>query len=196
MKLVPAAPSRIVLWPAAVAVAVPGFHILVRASPFGPNFLYVMLGMPGLALAWVVGAIWGTVRLVAAARAGAWRAALAHLVLPVVVLAAASQPFATMRWLNSLGDRIHFEIMRPTYLAEVEAMRDTGEPKLALFNWGGMVWASYGVVYDASDEIALPRGQQSAAWRRRADHSELACDEYGYGFEPIREHFYFAGFGC
>jgi hypothetical protein len=63
-----------------------------------------------------------------------------------------------------------------------------------VFNWGGMVWASSGVVYDESDQVARPQERQSDDWRERASGTELACE--GYGVRPLLDHYYLVSFPC
>jgi hypothetical protein len=190
----PKSTDRILLWPSIIALALPTALVLLRASPVGPNFLYVILGMPGLLLLWASVALLAVAGVIVSTRTQAWRKAVSYAVLPIAVLVAASQPWMFLDVCNSMGDALHFKIMRAHYLSVVKAMPETGEPKLVVFNWGGMVWASDGIVYDESDEVALPPGRQSPAWRARASHTELSCD--GYFVSPLGDHFYLADFPC
>ena len=80
------------------------------------------------------------------------------------------------RFTNFAGDVLHLAVMYPSYAAAIERIPDNGEPKLVVFNFGGMIWVSSGAVYDASDEIEKPSGQQSEAWKRQAKTTELSCD--------------------
>ncbi len=124
-----------------------------------------------------------------------WPFVLAFVsIVPLAVLIAAWQPFTFIHLTNRLGDAVHFALMRASYLAKVEALPATGQPHFAVFHRGGMVWASNGVVYDESDEIVLPRGQQSDAAKRRLNRSELGCGEYTV--QRLGAHFYAADFSC
>ena len=67
-------------------------------------------------------------------------------------------------------------------------------PRLVVFDWGGMVWASTGLVYDETDQVSLPPGRQSADWLARASHSELSCE--GYGVQSLWDHYYLVSFPC
>lgn len=134
------------------------------------------------------------IKLVLSVRAHSWRRAISLALLPLVVLAGASAPVAVVRFCNRLGDTLHFELMRGHYLSVVDSMPGGEGPKLKIFNWGGMVWASNGVVYDQSDEVKLPHAKQSAAWRHRANNTELGCG--GYSLTPMGGHFYLADFSC
>ena len=152
-----------------------------------------MLGIPLLLVLWFSAALVAVARGILAARSGFRRRSLSLAVLPVLVLTAAVQPIAFVRFCCHVGDILHFEIMRPYYLAQVSEMPN-GAPRLAVFNWGGMVWASTGVIYDESDEVALPAGRQSVAWQERANRTDLVCE--GYGVEPMGGHFYLGYFPC
>ena len=61
-----------------------------------------------------------------------------------------------------------------------------------MFDWGGMSFASHGLVYDETDQVALPKGSQSADWLAQASHSELSCE--GYGVRALWDHYYLAEF--
>jgi hypothetical protein len=57
-----------------------------------------------------------------------------------------------------------------------------------------MIWLSNGVVYDESDEAALPTERQSDVWKRRSAPTELSCGTYD--IRPVGGHFYIADFAC
>ena len=63
-----------------------------------------------------------------------------------------------------------------------------------MFNWGGDIAITIGVVYDESDEVILPADHQSEAWKLRVAQNELSCD--GYTVQPMGGHFYLAEFRC
>ncbi len=87
--------------------------------------------------------------------------------------------------------------MRPWYDQQVARLPKNGK-RYAEFSWGGMTYASQGVVYDETDEVRWSPGSQSAAWRRRLKDTDLTCG----GAEPIGEvkplggHYYLTTFGC
>ena len=186
--------DRIARWPAAIAFGVPAAIILCRASPIGPVFLYVTIGIPALLLILAGAAVLATIVAAISARMGRWRRVVSCLVLPVVVLANVPGPFALVRYCNGIGNMIHFEVMRDHYLSKIKSLPDTGEPKLVVINWGGMIWASNGVVYDESDEVVLPPSRRSLGWTTRAGTTELSCE--GYSITPMGSHFYLADFPC
>jgi len=152
-----------------------------------------LLGIPALLVFSALAALLAMFGMVESLRAHARRRALSFAILPAIVLANALAPFVFVRHCNFAGDTIHFEVMREHYQHVVDALPKTGQPKLVIFDWGGMVWASQGVVYDESDEVVLPPAKQSSGWRARAGKTELGC---GYGATPMGGHFYLADFAC
>jgi hypothetical protein len=186
--------SQVARWPLVVAVGVPATIVVCEVSPIGPDFFYVMLGIPALLIFFSLAALYAAILAVKAARVGAWHRAISYALLPAVVLPIVPEPVAFVRFCNGIGDTVHFEIMREHYVSVIKSLPDTGQPKLVVFNWGGMVWASYGVIYDESDEAALPAGKQSPDWLTRASRTELACE--GYSVTPMGGHFYLADFPC
>lgn len=123
-----------------------------------------------------------------------WGAAISYAVLPLTFLLVAAQPLALLRMGARAGDFVHFELRRAEYMAEIQAMPTSNEPRLKLFSWGGWYSASDGVVYDESDEVVLPVERQSEFWRKRAEHTDLSCK--GYFAVPMGQHFYLVHYPC
>jgi hypothetical protein len=185
---------RIPRWLVAFGFGIPLALILFAASPLGNNFFYVMLGIPALLLVWV---IVGTISLMLCIRSAmrrAWKRSFITLILPIILVSVAVNPFGFVRSCNYLGDVAHFIVSKPYYDRIIAALPANQRPHLTVFNWGGMVWASQGLVYDETDQVSLPRGRQSAAWLAQARHSELSCE--GYGVQPLWDHYYLASFPC
>jgi hypothetical protein len=189
----PHAADRIARWPFLIALGVPAAMIACGAI-IGTDFVYVMLGIPALMLFWAAAGAFAIVVGVISARAGNWRKAASCFVLPALVLANAPAPLAFIHFCSDIGDTIHFEVMRTHYLSVVNSLPGTGQPKLAVFDWGGMVWASTGVVYDESDQLMLPPQKRTSDWVARASTTELACG--GYRATPVARHFYIVDFPC
>src|ERR1700729_3332459 len=101
-------------------------------------------------------------------------------------------PFLYTR--NYLGGALRFAMTRSNYDHQVALLPADDKPRVAVFDWGGMIWSSRGVVYDESDEIALPLGQQSAAWRDRAGETELRCRHWHE--DRLWSHYYLVNFLC
>jgi hypothetical protein len=181
------------LWPIFIAAAAPLVLVLAGATPLGVNFLWVLVGMRAVLLLWAAAGLWSAWLSIAALRHRAWRGVLSALILPAAVLVVAVDPVRFVQRCREWGDILNFEFLRGTYQARAAALPKTGQPKLAVFNRGGMVWASKGIVYDESDEVTLPPGRQSSAWVERASHTELTC---GFWVRPLGSHFYLGYFDC
>jgi hypothetical protein len=96
------------------------------------------------------------------------------------------------RWSMDFGEWLNFEINKPSYVAEVGRQARSETPLRREWAYGGFV-TSHLVVYDESDEIALPPDKQSENWRAWTKTNELQC---GYGYTPVGDHFYLVGTGC
>jgi hypothetical protein len=110
------------------------------------------------------------------------------------LLIVAFDPVRFVRSCDHAGDVIHFIAMKSHYDRTIAALPADQRPRLAVFDWGGMSFASHGLVYDETDQVALPRGRQSADWLAQAGHTELTCE--GYGVRPLWDHYYLADFPC
>jgi hypothetical protein len=185
--------ARLPRWLVAIGLGVPLALILLAASPLGTNFFYVVVGIPALLFAWIVAGVAALLICVRSAIRKDWRRCAIAAVLPIVLLVVALDPIGFVKSCNYVGDVIHFAILKPTYDREIAALPPDRRPRLAVFSWGGMLWASSGVVYDETDQVSLPRGSQSADWLAAASHSELSC---GYGVQPLWDHYYLASFAC
>jgi hypothetical protein len=128
-----------------------------------------------------------------------WSRAAASAVLPLVILVAGVQFREFIHFCNYGGDVLHFTARRSSYLEAIRAIPPDAEPRLLVFNRGGMVWSSRGYVYDESDEVVRAEPLRSASWRARSVGTELSC---GYYAEPFPGHFWFtqhwyiASFNC
>jgi hypothetical protein len=185
--------GRLLRWSLLFGVGIPLALVVLEASPLGPNPFYVLLGIPALSIAWAAACICSGIACASALKRRAWRQVLAAGVLPVALLIAAPDPLRFVRPLDHAGDIIHFALARPGYDRQIAALPANVRPRVVVFDWGGMVWSSRGVVYDESDQVALPPGRRSAAWLAQTSHTELAC---GYGVQPLWAHYYLASFPC
>ncbi|TWB43345.1 hypothetical protein [Nitrospirillum pindoramense] len=188
-------PDRPAIWPVpAAAVLFAGLVLVDTALEWEPPF--DALALLALLALWCGVAMVAASRAVRARRDGRPRRALSLALLPLAFLVTVVQPGLVMGGAQSLGDRLHFAKGRASYLAQVGALPNTGEPKLLVWGWGGFIVASTSLVYDESDEVTLPPERQSASWKARAEHTDLACP-YGYRVRTaLGGHFYAVGVGC
>jgi hypothetical protein len=157
------------------------------------NFVYVMIGIPTLILVMGIAAAWSSVLLFVYVKQRMIRLLLLSAVLPFVFSTVVVNPYAFVRTCHAIGDVLHFTVGRLYYDREIAALPANIKPRVAVFNWGGMIWFSDGLVYDESDQILLPPGHQSKAWQAVANNTELSC---GYGVQPLWDHYYLANFPC
>jgi hypothetical protein len=188
------APSRLLCWAAAIGLGVPIALIAFAASPLGPNFIYVVVGIPVLLFLWVIAGRVGLIVSIRSAMQKEWRRCVLAAILPAVLLIVAFDPVRFVRSCDYLGDVIHFIAMRSYYDRTIAALPADQRPPLVVFDWGGMSFASRGLVYDETDQVALPRGRQSTDWVAKASHTELSCE--GYGVQALWDHYYLADFPC
>jgi hypothetical protein len=177
-----------------LGLGVPLALISLAASPAGADFFYVMVGIPLLLLLWGLAACWSLILCIRLAIQRAWKSSFACAVLPITLFVASLYPASTLRGLNLAGDLLHFAVAYPRYERAVERLQPGGQPRIVVFNWGGMVWASRGVVYDESEEVALPSGRQSAAWLASSGLAELRYG--GFSARPLWSHYYLVSFSC
>lgn len=183
------------------AILVPLTMVFLRASPVGSSFVCVTLVLPVLFLAWAINAIWTAISSKRFVHAKQWVDALLGIVpLVFLVIVAFAAPSALNEF-NDLGMEVRFLALRQEYLHEVAEMPSvSGEPKLRVFMFGGMIGASEGIVYDESDELGLPPTQRSRLWNARAYQTELICKGVVtrpfLRFTGITDHFFLASFSC
>ncbi|MDZ5650488.1 hypothetical protein [Nitrospirillum sp. BR 11828] len=195
MTIAISAPDRPALWPLLAMASVFAGLVLVDAAlewepPFDALALLLVLAL------WCAAAMAAASLAVQAGRQGQPRRAASLALLPLAFLVTVAQPKLVMGGAQTLGDRLHFMIEYQEYLALIRAMPDTGEPKLLTVDWGGFLTASTSLVYDESDEMALPPERRSTAWRARAQQTILSC-AYGYWVRTtLGGHFYAVGVGC
>jgi len=186
--------ARFPRWLVAIGLGVPLALVVLAASPLGNNFFYVVIGIPALLFAWAIAGVGALIASVRSAMRRDWRRCAIASLLPIVLIVVALDPVRFVRACNHIGDVAHFIVAKPYYDRQIAALPAGEGPRLAVFNWGGMVWASFGVVYDETDQVSLPPDRQSADWRNRASHTELSCE--GYGAQPLWDHYYLVSFAC
>lgn len=193
-----AIPAKI-FWPAFASFGLPLVLIAIEATPIGPDFVFVLIGIPLLLLAWACLGIWALVITFRRVRRRQWSHALASGILPLTILVAGLQFWNFIHLCIYCGDVVHFIAARSSYVREVRSFPQDGEPRLLVFNLGGMSWASRGYVYDETDELLLAPAHQSASWKIRADQTELTCGYFAEGFpghSSFTTHWYIASFSC
>jgi hypothetical protein len=147
---------------------------------FGLLFLWVVLSIVALGIA-----IWsGIVRR--------WGRAVAASMLPLSLALAILNLTAFWSFVMGAGEYIHFRLERESYLAEIAALPSDKGPRTVVFVLSEDGWAGINnnhlVVYDETDEVALPEQQRSASWKEKVADTALS---YGVGYlRPLGDHFY------
>jgi hypothetical protein len=160
-----ARPERIPWLLKAAWIFVPGVLILFAASPVSTNFGYVLIEMPIALLVWIATIVWTARCFIRVGRSQwSWRRMDTVAVVPTAVIIAIVSFLPILHVGNYIGGAVRFALTQADYDKEVSLLPVDDKPRIRIFNWGGMIWVSRGIVYDDSDEIALPKGRQSKAW--------------------------------
>src|SRR5271156_2935109 len=109
------APSRLLRWAAAIGLGVPIALVAFAASPLGPNFFYVLVGIPVLLFLWVIAGLIALIVSIRSAMQKKWRRCVLAAILPVVLLIVAFDPVRFVRSCGYAGDVIHFIAMKSSY---------------------------------------------------------------------------------
>jgi len=161
----------------ALAAALVGPASFVLVGAFGVSFFAYL----ALIAFWGLAALVTFCIAIAAAFGRHWRLTIVCAMLPATF--AIFLLYADPLWRLSIdaGEYLHFLAMRGSYRAQIAAMPAGSGARLAVFTlredgFAGMSnWDL--VVYDESDEIALPAAARSAAWRMRVAGTALAIGE-------------------
>jgi hypothetical protein len=110
-----------------------------------------------------------------------WRRSISMLAFPVMLIAAIPASFATdyfTSWLTFVANRSR-------YTADTQEAAKAGK-HLLFFDWGGnvMIGVNRAVVWDAEDQVALPKAQQTPPWGE-----EFSVASYRV-IQRLETHFY------
>ena len=185
--------NRLILRPLLLILTPPLLFAWLIASPVGVTLLMVFFGFPLFGL-WIVIGLFAATKAFHFWQQRDWRQFASWVAVPLAIALGTYNWSYTLMYSSIAGQTLNFAVNLPTYLERIEKLPKGGAPKLEVFNRGGMISASSGVVYDESDEVRLPPGEQSAEWQERAKKSELGCGDFA--ITPLFGHFYLAGFPC
>ena len=172
-SMVTATRDRIRWWPLCAALSLPASAIVAQAISVNLAIVlwFILLG-PLLLVIWVAASLWAGVLAVRSVFRKAWGQAAVALMSPIFVLPLALHLETVAVFCNDVADTIHFTSLRVIYEKRIAALPPDGH-RLAVFDLGGLLWASRAIVYDETDQIMVGAGHQSADRRARA--TELAC---------------------
>ena len=174
-------------WPIALACLFPLAVVAIWASSFDLTFAAI----PVVLVAWIASAVGATILALRSAGSRRWRRTFSLAFLPIVTIEAIATGDVVWPLAMETGERLHFLLMRRSYLDEVAKLPVSGEPRFAIWLRGGF-GVGHGVVYDESDEILLR--EQTPAWKKRVANTEVGmCGAWGTRLE---DHFYLVRTGC
>lgn len=155
--------DRWCLWPSVAMIgAVPIIGIAFALEPF----LFLLPVAAGLVIL-AVAAFSGVVAAGVFLGHGRWRRAVSAAMLPMTLVAVATNSVTILRALINATDHARFRTCSALYEAHVSTLpRDQG-PRFAAFDWGGFMHNPIYLVYDESGEVELPPDQRSKAWLAR-----------------------------
>jgi hypothetical protein len=103
-----------------------------------------------------------------------WCTTLSIIAAPVIALSVLGLLHRLGMTPETVAGIVRLELSKSSYMAQINALPTTDGPRLKCWDWGGTGGAAVAnivrtLVYDESDQIALPRSSWSAAWLRKAD---------------------------
>lgn len=184
--------SREVLWLSLAVIATSLALVVLDSTPLDTELGCVLLSMCAILFTWLVVGIRFAILFLRLAKNRSWTPSLARsLVLATAILVAVCF-FPFMRACNYLGGALRLAANRSYYDHQVALLSVSGQPQIEVFPWGGMLWSSRALVYDESDEIALPPGRQSAVWKDTVEQSNCG----GWDARHLWAHYYVVEFPC
>jgi hypothetical protein len=182
-----------------ITVGVPLALIALAASPVG-GFGEMLLAIPIL-FVWVIAGIGSLIWSVRSAMRKAWRRSLMTSIPPIILLLVALNPLGFLYWCNQIGVVARFIASKPSYDQQIAALPANERPALVVFIWDSFLGLENGVMYDETDQVALPPGHKSADWLARAGHTEVGNplaheSKCGYFVRSLWAHYYLASFWC
>lgn len=186
--------DRLLCWPIILALGWPVALVLVWTAPDPWGFVAVL----AVRLFWAVSAFAAFIAALVWLRRRAWRRSLSMLILPLTALAAFLNEDFVVHATNQVGSDLQLLTTLPTYTPKISKLPADEGPRLGVFPWRdlngfGMYLGYELLVYDESDEIALPAQERSEGWNEKAAATDLHCRLTGV--DHAFGHFYFVGRG-
>ena len=173
----PQLPRDFLMWP---TFAVTGLFLIFVALFAVPRsrVLVLLLGVPVIAVGALIPIAFSFFIAAASLRERRYLRAISALVLPIVCTIAAINYASTLRTCATAADNVQFYVGYPFFAHAVAQLPSNDGPRLAVFTMDGFISMSSGVAFDESDEIGLPPGQQTDAWKVRAADTELSAGDF------------------
>lgn len=169
--------------------------IFYYSKPLSTNFIFPLLSLAGILLIWTVVAIRCAVLFARFARRRSWRPSVARVLALTESILACLCVLPYLHGCIYLAGALRFAVNRSYYDHEVAMLPADERPRIRVFEWGGMLFAWRDLVYDESDEVALPPGQQSDAWKQNDRYGrEFSCGHWSA--RRLWAHYYIVDFSC
>lgn len=183
----------------ALWLCIPVSIAAVGALPIDDGVRDTLVPLLLVLLAWPIAGIMSFFWVVQLLNARRWLRAALALTLPAFITlswftpgAAFSDPLFQPAY--RVNRFVHFVSVKRIYDREVPTLRGP-EPPLKLFVWESDPIGGSGIVYDSSDDIALPKNRRPKNWAQRATTYRGALEEL-CSIEAVGSHYYIVSFGC
>jgi hypothetical protein len=182
--------DRFLYWPIIVALGWLVALVLTGTVPDPWGFI----GLLAILVLWPLSALCACIAALVRVYRREWRRSTSMLILPLITLAAFfNGHHIDIHTAQRLSNDLQLLATRSNYAPAPKQSPDS-EPRLQVFPWrdlnGFALYLGYVLlVYDESDEIALPASQRSQAWQARDASGELKCRLSGV--EHAFGHYYF-----
>jgi hypothetical protein len=169
--------------------------IFLDSEPLSTNFVFPLLSMAGVSFIWAVVGIRSAVLFARSARRRLWRRSVSRGLLFAASILVCLCFLPYFRGCAYLGGALRFAVNRSYYDHEVALLPADDHPRFRVFEWGGMLFAWRDLIYDESDEVALPPGGQSSAWKENdRNRGEFDCGHWNA--RRLWAHYYIVDFTC
>jgi hypothetical protein len=165
------------IWPTKVAAVLFLVCVALFAIP-GARLFVLFFGLPAIAVISLIPIALSCFVAATSLNQRRYLKALSALVLPFFCTIAALNFGTALRTCASAANYVQFYVGYPFFALAVSQLPGNARPRLAVFTMDGFNSMSNGVAFDESDELELPAGRQTNAWKGRAEHTELSTGDF------------------
>ena len=140
--------------------------------------IVLLIGLPIIAIVTLIAAAISSYITATSMKDRRYLTAVSALVLPVICAVVAMNFAITLRTCATASIYVQFYLGYPFFARTVSQLPRGNGPRLAVFTMDGFISMSNGVAFDESDELSLPVGQQTSAWKIHAAHTELGDGDW------------------
>jgi hypothetical protein len=165
------------MWPTFFTIGLFLLFVTLFVIPRSRVFL-LFFGIPVIAIGTLIPIARSCFVAAASLKGRRYLRALSALVLPIVCTIAAANYGSALKTCAAAADYVQFYVGYPFFAHAVSQLPRNDGPRLAVFTMDGFLSMSSGVAFDESDEIILPAGKQTDAWKVRAAHTEFSTGDF------------------